>query len=185
MIHNVCGSRVFWDGAQEGAFNSWVGGLRVIILPRARSAIGSQRLFLRTWCRGGLPERDKTAEGRLDFAGGFFMRTARWRRVVELVVELKDMTETGRADGVGLYNLSVGICAGGSLRFDFPKPKSLLKNPRFSTFRYANNGVRVTAAVGEIFTGGGCLTFSNDEGSGVCPDNKPGILVVEAEATDG
>lgn len=69
IIQNVCGSRVFRDGAQEGGSNLWVGGLRVIILPRARSVIENRRPFLRTWCRDGLPERFKTAGGRLDFVG--------------------------------------------------------------------------------------------------------------------
>jgi hypothetical protein len=91
------------------------------------------------------------------------------------------MTEAGRVDTGGLCNLSAGISAVGSLYFDLPKEKSLLKNPRFSAFRYANNGLEIIVAARVILTGVGCiLTFNNDEG-GVCP-NKPGILEVEAEA---
>lgn len=107
-----------------------------VILPLAQSVKGSCRRLLRT-CRGDrLPGRVKRDGGRLCLAGwlaaDFFTRTARWRGPMEFVA-FSDIVEIGRADAVDFVNFLVGWGAVGSLYFDLPKKKSLLKNRGFST----------------------------------------------------
>lgn len=98
------------------------------------------------------------------------------------LAESTDTVEKGRAGAVGFTNFLVGWGAVGSLGFDFPKVKSLVKNPGFPIFRWANDGLRTKATGRETLTGGGSAgpVFNNDEGGGACCDHRPGILEVEA-----
>lgn len=97
-----------------------------------------------------------------------------------LPMESTDMVDIGR---VGLVNFFVGLGSSGSLNFDLPNPKSLLKNPRFLGFCYTNDRLRIAVTTREIFTGGGYigLLFNNDEGTGVCLGRKPGTSALSAE----
>lgn len=98
---------------------------------------------------------------------------------VDLAVVFINAADIGRAD-IGLLNLLAGL---GSLGFSLPNPKSLLKNPCFSTSFSANNGLGITATARDILTKVGWvgLLFNNDEGSGVCSDRKQGTFVLDVD----
>jgi len=108
------------------------------------------------------------------------------RAGVGMITGLDDTVDIGRVGFTSLLGLMVGLGSSRSLGFGFPNPKSLAKNPGFSTFGCTNSRLRITIITREILTGGNWvgLLFNNDEGSGVFLGRKPGILVpsVEVEA---
>lgn len=87
---------------------------------------------------------------------------------------------------VTLLNLLVDLGSFEYLDRDLPNPKSLAKNPRFSTFCLTRNGLRATVTAGEIFTGEGWvgLLSNKDEGRG-CSDSKPGRFTLDVDAKAG
>jgi hypothetical protein len=103
------------------------------------------------------------------------------RLEANLVVGFANGTDIGR--GVGnLLNLLVGLDSLEPL--DFPNPKSLAKNPCFSTFCSTGNVLHVMAAAGEIFTEERWVgPLSNkDEGRGVCSDRRePGTFILDVD----
>ena len=82
-----------------------------------------------------------------------------------------------RAD-IGLLDLLVDLC---SLDFELPNPKSLLKNPRLSTFCLTENGLSIRVTERGIFTEAGWVGF-NGEDSGVWCGCKRGMFVFDVDA---
>lgn len=122
----------------------------------AKSVRESRGRLHRTWRGDGWLVRAKADEERPCFVGltfgGFFTRTVRLL-AVDPVVEFTDMVDIGREPGIGrepnavdFLSLAVGLGAVGSLDFDLPKPKSLLRNPGSLVFRYENNGLGIARA---------------------------------------
>lgn len=184
VIGSSCGAirgeerrgRTIWVGSLWVAV---VSGMTKV-LPGNRSARESREWFRRTWVGGGPSERAKAEDWRMCFVGwvlgGFFTRTARWRTLftlgafndametgldvglglglgVGLAVGFTDMMDAGRPDVVGLLCLLTGLDP--PFDFESPNPKSLLKNPGFFTFCYANSGLKIAVITRGVLTGGG------------------------------
>jgi len=105
--------------------------------------------------------------------------------VAYILVGPANGADIGRAS-ITLLNLLLGLGSFEYLDRDLPNPKSLAKNPRFSTFCLTNNGLRVTIIAGEIFTGEGWvgLLSNKDEGCGAS-GSKPGRFSLDVDAKAG
>jgi len=105
--------------------------------------------------------------------------------VAYILVGPANGVDIGRTS-VTLLNLLVDPGSFEYLDRDLPNPKSLAKNPRFSTFCLTGNGLRATVTAGEIFTEEGWvgLLSNNDEGWGGS-GTKPGRFTLDVDAKAG